>query len=177
MPSLVTYERACILAPALAKLPETQVTPYLEAATEAIEEACGRGFKYDAVVDETARPDQFGRSWLWRVPITPANVTVRDNEGNLTSFMLENERGELITPGIGAGGIAKASYSGGFSPVPPAVELAVANLAKRRIDRSVQEGPVTSKKIGSVEIQYEARTQTSDVDEDILASLKKYRRR
>lgn len=178
MASLVNYARAVVLVPALGSLPQAQVEAYLDAATESIEEACGRGFAKQAVTAENARPDQLGRSWLWRVPVDPAQtVTLTDNAGTAISFLLENERGELITPGVIEGDIVKASYTGGFAVVPPAVELAVTNQAKRRIDRDAQAGAITSKKIGSVEIQFEARAETATVDEDILASIAKYVRK
>lgn len=178
MASLVTYARAVVLVPALGSLPQAQVEAYLDAATESIEEACGRGFAKQAVTAENTRPDQFGRSWIWRAPVDPTEtVTVTDNAGTAISFLLENERGELITPGVIVGDIVKVTYTGGMTLIPPAVELAVANQAKRRIDRGSQAGAVTSKKIGSVEVQYEARAETATVDEDILASIAKYIRK
>lgn len=61
-----------------------------------------------------------------------------------------------------------------MSPIPPAVELAVANLAKRRIERDAQQGLITSKEIGSVKISYQTRDETKQVDDDILASIRKY---
>lgn len=177
MASFVTYARAIVLVPELANLPQAQVEAYLEAACESIEEACGRGFECKYVNEETARPNQHGRSWLWRAPVDPIDVIVTDNAGSAISFLLENERGELITPGILAGDVAKVSYRGGMGTIPPSVELAVSNLAKRRITSSSQQGAIKSKEIGSVKIDYEARTETAVIDPDIMASIKKYVRR
>lgn len=178
MASLVNYSRATTLVPALASLPQAQVEAYLDAASEAIEDACGRGFALATVANETARTDQYGRAWLWRVPVDPTEtVTITDNAGNATSFLLENERGELVLPGFGEDGVAKASYKGGMTLIPPSVELAVANLAKRRIERMPQSDAITSKKIGSVEIQYDSAAESATVDPDILASIKKYVRK
>lgn len=177
MASIITYERAVALVPALEKNSEEQALAYLDAATEAIEEACGRGFRYEQVTGESARPDSLGRSWLWRVPVVPAGVTITDNDGSPISFRLENETGELLTPGAGKDDVIKCSYAGGMSPIPPAVELAVANQAKRRIERDAQQGLITSKEIGSVKIAYKTRDDTKQVDDDILASIRKYVRR
>lgn len=172
--SIITYQRAIVLVPALEKTPEEQAVAYLDAASEAIEEACGRGFRYEQVTGESARPDSLGRSWLWRIPVVPAAVTITENDGSPISFRLENETGELLTPGVGKDGVVKCSYAGGMSPIPPAVELAVANLAKRRIERDAQQGLITSKEIGSVKISYQTRDETKQVDDDILASIRKY---
>lgn len=178
MASLITYSRATALVPALASLPQAQVEAYLDSASEAIEEACGRGFASATVTSETARTDQYGRAWLWRVPVDPTQtVTITDNSGAPVSFLLEDERGELIIPGFGEDGVAKASYKGGLTLIPPSVELAVANLAKRRIERMPQADAITSKKIGSVEIQYDSAAESNAVDPDILASIKKYVRK
>lgn len=178
MPSLVTYSRAVVLVPALGTLPQAQVEAYLDAATEAIEEACGRGFASVVVSNEEVRADQYGRCWLWRAPVDPTQtVTVRDNAGNLISFMLENNAGELIVPGLGTDAIVKVSYKGGFGIVPPSVELAVSNLARRRIEAEADTSRISMKVVGSTTIAYKTSMSAADIEKDIMRPIMKYIRK
>lgn len=178
MPSLVTYNRAKDLVPALGSLPQTQVDAYLDAASEAIEEACGRGFAQAIVTEENARTDQYGRAWLWRNPVDPTYaMTVTDNAGVPVSFMLENSLGELIVPGMGTDGVVKVTYRGGFALIPPSVELAVSNLARRRIEAEGDTSRIAMKVVGSTTISYKSSMNAAEIEADILRPIAKYIRK
>lgn len=156
MAALITNERAVALVPQLASVSSDQLTAQLDSASKIIEAACGRKFACGFVVEEPVLTDVYGYAWIQRSPVMSGTLTLTDLDNvAVNRWRLDTESGELWVPSYPARHL-KATYQGGFDPLPAELELAVANFARINIVRqsSQADGEIESKKIGSVEITY-----------------------
>lgn len=168
---LITATRAIELQPNLEAYTMAEVEATINAVSTFVENFCGRIFTQTTVVDEVIRTDQFGYHFLARTPVTSGTVTLKSYQNQtLEGWILDTVSGELYCPSF-SDQYLKISYQGGYASIPSGLEVAIAAITLRQIERLKRPIGLSSSKIGTVESSFATVTGDNILDSAIKALL------
>jgi len=126
------------------------------------------------VVNEVIRTDQFGYHFLARTPVISGTLSLTFEGASVEAFIVNNISGELYCPSF-PDRYLKVSYQGGYATIPAGIELAVASISLRMIERLRKPVGISSSQIGSVKTDFATDGTNHDfLDTSIKAILAPY---
>jgi len=171
---LITTTRAIEIQPALEAFSTAEIQTAIDSASKFVESWCGRIFSLETVVNEVIRTDQFGYHFLARTPVISGTLSLTFEGASVEAFVVNNNSGELYCPGY-PDRYLKVSYQGGYATIPAGIELAVASITLRMLERLKMSVGISAKEIGSVKTQFVgAGDNYSQIDQSIKAILAPY---